>query len=80
MGQLQTRPAQKIVIQSPRWAAEQHRRDIDAEGLKLREHGNATGLQPGGLQWVVISRLAERLAYVRFKQLVSPGDQMLRNR
>ena len=36
-------------------AAEQRRRDIDAERLDLREHRNATGLQPGGLQWVVIS-------------------------
>lgn len=36
-------------------AAAQRRRDIDAERLDLREHRNATGLQPGGLQWVVIS-------------------------
>src|SRR4051812_27702249 len=35
-------------------AAEQRRRDIDAERLDLREHRNATGLQPEGLQWVVI--------------------------
>lgn len=41
-------------------SAEQRRREIDAERLDLREHRNAPGPQPGGLQSVVISGQSTR--------------------
>ena len=50
--QLQTRAAQKDRYSITSLARP---RSVDAERLDLREHRNATGLQPGGLQWVVIS-------------------------
>jgi hypothetical protein len=76
--QQQTRAAQKIVIQSPRPSSVAGRSMPSA--LTFENIGMLPVFNPEVCNGWSLADIAEHLAHVRFNQLVSPRDQMLRNR
>jgi hypothetical protein len=81
MGQLQTRAAQKDRYSITSLARPTHVAGISMpRALTFENIGMLPVFNPEVCNGWSLADIAERLANVRFNQLVSPRDQMLRNR